>query len=201
MKVESSFRSIGTNVYACRCLCDLYITTSERLAKLEDWILFQHGLPVWVLNCGTNPKRQSCLSLIIAEYGSGFPIWQNTINGHSDVKQVRESHVTFRLSDKVTFAVLCFNDLTASKEFFAHYVSIRNDHRYKHLFSNGHNGSSSCGLILNNKTKSQRHINKSSISNPCQFQHITRLQVKDYVRLSLLNQCLMPHHTDSNQLL
>jgi hypothetical protein len=200
LKVESSYRSIGTQVYACRCLCDLYITTAERLAKLEDWIFFQHGSPVWLLNSGTNPKRQSRLSLIIAEYGSGFPIWQDIINGQSDVKQAREQHITFRLSDKVTLAVLRFDNLIASKEFFSYYISIRNDQRYKHLFSNGHNRSSSCGSILRNKRKSQQHVNKSSISNPCQFQHITRLQVKDRVRLTSLNQCLMPAHTYSNEL-
>jgi hypothetical protein len=202
LKVESSYRSIGTQVYASRCLCDLYITTAERLAKLEDWILFQHGLPVWLLNSGTNPKRQTRLSLIIAEYGSGFPIWQDNINGHSDIKQAREQHITFRLSDQVTLAVLRFNNLIASKEFFSYYISIRNDHRYKHLFTNGHNRSSSVGSILNNnKRKSKHHVNKSSISNPCQFQHITRLQVKDRARLTSLNQCLMPAQTYSNELL
>jgi hypothetical protein len=203
LKVESSYRSIGTQVYASRCLCDLYITTAERLAKLEDWILFQHGLPVWLLNSGTNPKRQTRLSLVIAEYGSGFPIWQDNINGSSDIKQARQQHITFRLSDQVTLAVLRFNDLKASKEFFSHYISIRNDQRYKQIFTNGHSRSSSCGSILNNKKKSQiqRHVNKSSISNPCQFQHITRLQLKDSVRLTSLNQCLTPALTYSNELL
>ncbi|CAF2229580.1 unnamed protein product [Rotaria magnacalcarata] len=201
LKVELSYRSIGTHVYAARSLCDLYITTAERLAKLEDWILFQHGLPVWLLNSGTNPKRQSCLSLVIAEYGSGFPIWQDNVDGHSDVKQAREQHITFRLSDKVTLAVLRFNNILASKEFFSYYVSVRNDHRYKHLFSNGHNRSSSCGSILTSKRKSQRPVNKSSISNPCQFQHITRLQVKDCAHLTTLNQCLMSSDIYSNELL
>ncbi len=201
LKVESSYRSIGTQVYACRCLCDLYITTAERLAKLEDWILFQHGSPVWLLNSGTNSKRHPRLSLIIAEYGSGFPIWQDIINGYSDVKQAREQHITFRLSDKTTLAVLRFKNLIASKEFFSYYISIRNNFRYKHLFSNGHNRSSSCGSSLSNKRKSQQHVNKSSISNPCQFQHITSLQAKDRVRLTSLNQCLMPTRSYSNQLL
>ncbi|CAF3330017.1 unnamed protein product [Rotaria socialis] len=201
LKVELSYRSIGTHVYAARSLCDLYITTAERLAKLEDWILFQHGLPVWLLNSGTNPKRQSCLSLVIAEYGSGFPVWQDNIGGHSDVKQAREQHITFRLSDKVTLAVLRFNNILASKEFFSYYVSIRNDHRYKHLFSNGNNRSSSCGSILTSKRKSHRHVNKSSISNPCQFQHITRLQVKDCAHLTTLNRCLMSSDIYSNELL
>ncbi len=201
LKVESSYRSIGTQVYASRCLCDLYITTAERLAKLEDWILFQHGLPVWLLNSGTNPKRQTRLSLIIAEYGSGFPIWQDNINGRSDIKQAREQHITFRLSDQVTLAVLRFNDLIASKEFFSYYISIRNNQNYKHLFTNGHNRSSSCGSTLNSKRKSAHHVNKSSISNPCQFQHITRLQVKDRARLTSLNQCLMPAQTYSNEFL
>ena len=201
LKIESSYRSIGTQVYACRCLCDLYVTTAERLGKLEDWILFQHGSPVWLLNSGTNLKRHPRLSLIIAEYGSGFPIWQDIINGYSDVKQAREQHITFRLSDKTTLAVLRFKNLAASKEFFSYYISIRNDHRYKHLFSNGHNRSSSCGASLNNKRKSQQHVNKSSISNPCQFQHITSLQAKDRVRLTSLNQCLMPALSYPNQLL
>ncbi|CAF1221748.1 unnamed protein product [Adineta steineri] len=205
LKIESSYRSIGTQVYACRCLCDLYITTAERLGKLEDWILFQHGSPVWLLNSGINPKRQSRLSLVIAEYGSGFPIWQDNINGYSDIKQARDQHITFRLSDKVTLAVLRFHNLSASKEFFSYYISIRNNYHYKHLFSNGHNRSSSCGSTISNnnnkKKSSSQHLTKSSISNPCQFQHITCLQVKDRVRLTSLNQCLMPTVTYSNQLL
>ncbi|CAF0725695.1 unnamed protein product [Rotaria sp. Silwood1] len=202
LKVESSYRSIGTQVFACRCLCDLYITTTDRLAKLEDWILFQHGLPVWLLNSGTDPKRQSRLSLIIAEHGSGFPVWQDTINGFSDVKQARAQHITFRLSDQITLAVLRFNDLSASKDFYSYYQSIRNDKRYEHLFStiisNRHHRSSSCGSILRKHRKNQ-NINKSSISNPCQFQHITCLQVKDRVRLISLDQCLIPSQNYSNQ--
>ena len=164
-------------------------------------------MPAWLLNSGTNPKRQSCLSLIIAEHGSGFPIWQDNINGCSDIKQAREQHITFRLSDQVTLAVLRFNDLKASKEFFSYYISIRNDHRYKHLFITGHNRSSSCGSILNKKKRKSHHqqqqqqLNKSSISNPCQFQHITRLQLKDRTRLTSLNQCLTPAQTYSDELL
>jgi hypothetical protein len=199
LKVESSYRSIGTQVFACHCLCDLYITTAERLSKLEDWLLFQHGLPVWLLNSGTDPKRQSRLSLIIAEYGSGFPIWQDTINGFSDVKQARAQHLTFRLSDQTTLAVLRFNDLSASKEFYSFYKSIRNDHRYEHLFSTIHQRSSSCGTTLKKRRKNNKNISKSSISNPCQFQHITSLQIKDRTRLISLDQCLIPTHNYSNQ--
>ena len=200
LKVESSYRSIGTQVLACRCLCDLYVTTAERLSKLEDWLLFQHGLPVWLLNSGTNPKRQSRLSLIIAEHGSGFPIWQDTINEHSDVKQARAQHITFRLSDQNTLAVLRFQDLTASKEFFSFYRSIRNDSRYEHLFSpNKYSRSSSCSSIARKRRKNLKNIPKSSISNPCQFQHITSLQIKDRAQLISLNQCLIPTPTFSNQ--
>ncbi|UJR23153.1 hypothetical protein I4U23_026172 [Adineta vaga] len=201
LRIESSYRSIGTHVYACRCLCELYITTAERLAKLEDWILFQHGSPVWLLDSGNNPKRESRLSLILAEYGSGFPIWQDVINGYSEVKQAREQHITFRLSDKITLAVLRFTNLSASKEFFSYYISIRNDSRYKHLFSKSNNRSSSCGSILPHRKKFPQHVNKSTISNPCQFQHITSLQIKDYVHLTSLNQCLMPALSHPNQLL
>lgn len=196
LKVESSYRSIGTQVFACRCLCDLYITTAERLAKLEDWVLFQHGLPVWLLNSGNDAKRPSRFSLIIAEQGSGFPIWEDTINEFSDVRQARAFHITFRLSDQKTLAVLRFNDLSASKEFYSYYKSIREDNRYQHLFSTAalskHQRSSSCGSLLRKRRKGQKPISKSSISNPCQFQHITCLQVKDRMRLISLEQCLIP---------
>lgn len=204
LKVESSYRSIGTQVFACHCLCDLYITTTDRLAKLEDWILFQHGLPVWLLNLGTNPKRQSRLSLIIAEHGSGFPIWQDTINGLNDVKLARAQHITFRLSDQMTLAVLRFYDISAGKDFFCYYQSIRNDERYEHLFAttflNRHR-SSSCGSLLKKRRKTQKHISKSSISNPCQFQHITSLQMKDRAHLTSLDKCLMTNQNYSNKLI
>ncbi|CAF1426462.1 unnamed protein product, partial [Adineta ricciae] len=203
LKVESSYRSIGTQVFACHCLCDLFITTADRLAKLEDWIRFQHGLPVWLLNSGTDLKRTSRFSLIIAEHGSGFPIWEDTINGFSDVKQARAQHITFRLSDQKTLAVLRFHDLAASKDFYSYYKSIRCDTRYEHLFStealNKHHRSASCGSLLRKRRKNHKSINKSSISNPCQFQHITCLQVKDRVRLITLDQCLIPCHNYSNE--
>ena len=196
LKVESSYRSIGTQVFACRCLCDLYITTIERLSKLEDWIPFHQGLPVWLLNSGTNEKRQTRLSLILAEHGSGFPIWQDTINGLSNVKQTRPQHMTFTLSDQVTLAVLRFRDLSASKEFYSIYKSISNDKRYEYLFSKHSltksHRSSSCGSLLKKRRKIQKHISKSSISNPCQFQHITSVQLKDRHRLISLDQCLVP---------
>ena len=202
LKVESSYRSIGTQVFACRCLCELYITTAERLSKLEDWILFQHGLPVWLVNSGMHSTRPSRLSLILAEQGSGFPIWQDIITEQSEIKQARVQHLTFRFSDRLTLAVLRFHDLAASKEFFSYYRTIRNDSRYAHLFVNhitstGHQRSSSCGSILRNRRKNRKNISKSSISNPCQFQHINSLQVKDRLRLISLDQCLLPPQNSS----
>ena len=206
LKVEASYRSIGSHVFVARSLCELYITTADRLAKLEDWILFQQGLPVWLLNSGAHPKRPQRLSLLIAEHGSGFPIWEDTISGCSDVKQARAQHITFRLSDQITLAVLRFKDLSAAKEFFGSYLSIRNDRRYQQMFSSKtshgqHNRSSSCGSMLAKRRKSARPTSKSSISNPCQFQHITSLQVHDRLRLTSLEQCLMPFHGASNDLL
>ncbi|CAF0835873.1 unnamed protein product [Didymodactylos carnosus] len=67
--VESSYKSIGSKVFVCKCIVDLFVTTAERLSKLEDWIFFQRGLPVWLLNTGINPKRIECLSLVLAEKG------------------------------------------------------------------------------------------------------------------------------------
>lgn len=194
LKVESSYRSIGTQVFACRCLCELYITTADRLAKLEDWILFHHGLPVWLLNSGVHSSRPSRLSLILAEQGSGFPIWQDIITDQSEIKQARRQHMTFRFSDQMTLAVLRFHDLAASKEFFSYYQKIRQDQRYEHIFNNSHHQqrSSSCGSVLRNRRKNRKNISKSSISNPCQFQHITSLQVNDRLRLTSLDQCFLP---------
>lgn len=199
LKVESSYRSIGTQVFTCRCLCELYITTADRLSKLEDWILFHHGLPVWLLNSGVKSSRPSRLSLILAEQGSGFPIWQDVITDHSEIKQSRLQHMTFRFSDQMTLAVLRFHDLTASKEFFSYYQKIRQDQRYEHIFHNTnlhhHHRSSSCGSVLRNRRKNRKNISKSSISNPCQFQHITSLQVNDRVRLISLDQCFLPSNS------
>ena len=89
------------------------------------------------------------------------------------------------------------------KIFFSYYTSIQNDNRYEHLFStiisSRNHRSSSCGSILRKRRKNQKNINKSSISNPCQFQHITCLQINDRVRLISLDQCLVPSPNYSNQ--
>ena len=195
LKVEASYRSIGTQVFVARSLCDLYITTADRLAKLEDWIFFQHGLPVWLFNSGLNPQRPCRLSLLIAEYGSGFPVWEDIMDASSEVKQARAQHITFRLSDQNTLAVLRFADLSASKEFFNSYLSIRNDPRYQHIFNRksiqASHRSSSCGSVATKKNKSKRSLNKSTISNPCQFQHINSLQIHDRRRIISLDNCLM----------
>ena len=89
------------------------------------------------------------------------------------------------------------------KNSFSFYKSIRNDPRYEHLFSislsNKYQRSSSCSSISRKRRKNLKNIPKSSISNPCQFQHITSLQIKDRAQLISLNQCLIPTQNYSNQ--
>ncbi|CAF0795087.1 unnamed protein product [Didymodactylos carnosus] len=203
--VESSYKSIGSKVYVCKCIVELFITTAERLSKLEDWIFFQRGLPVWLFNTGINPKRLKCLSIVLAEKGSGFPIWQDIITNKSDIKYARDQHITFRLSDQKTLAVLRFTNFQQSKEFFNYYVQLKNDRRHVNLFqstgklssssvetyqirsgNNLKNRSASCGAVLN------KRVSKSSISNPCCFQHITQIQLADRQLLTTLSRCLPP---------
>ncbi|CAF0770050.1 unnamed protein product [Didymodactylos carnosus] len=201
--IESSYKSIGSKVFSCKCIVELFITTSERLSKLEDWIFFQRGLPIWLFNTGINPKRMKCLSIVLTEKGSGFPIWQDIITYKSDVKYARDQHITFRLSDQKTLAVLRFTDLQQSKKFFNYYLQLKNDQQHMDLFQSHvkklssqsrnryltidrNNRSASCGAVLN------KRVSKSSISNPCHFQHITRIQLSDRKILTTLSKCLPP---------
>ncbi|CAF0835856.1 unnamed protein product [Didymodactylos carnosus] len=134
---------------------------------------------------------------------SGFPIWQDIITYKSDVKYARDQHITFRLSDQKTLGVLRFANLQQSKEFFNYYLQLKNDQRYvnlfhstggklssqsqnRHLVTDRNNRSASCGAVLN------KRVSKSSISNPCCFQHITRIKLTDRQVLTTLSKCLPP---------
>jgi len=56
-KIESCYKSIGSNVHSCKCSAELYSTNLQNLINLLDWKHQLSGVPVWVFNSGNNPKR------------------------------------------------------------------------------------------------------------------------------------------------
>lgn len=57
VKIESCYRSIGSNVSSCKCSAEFYSTNLQNLINLLDWKHHLSGVPVWVFNSGNNPKR------------------------------------------------------------------------------------------------------------------------------------------------
>ena len=64
-RIESCYKSIGSNVHSCKCAAELYSTNLQNLIKLLDWNHQLNGVPVWVFNTGNNPKRPKSKSPII----------------------------------------------------------------------------------------------------------------------------------------
>lgn len=97
-KIESCYKSIGSNVNSCKCSADLYSTNLQSLIKLLDWKHQLSGVPVWVFNTGLNPKRPKGLSLVMAEKKTGFALWRlDNITYSNDFKWTKPGHMSFKV--------------------------------------------------------------------------------------------------------
>jgi hypothetical protein len=97
-KIESCYQSIGSNVYACKCSADVYLTDFDGIVRLLDWTHEINGIPVWIFNTGINPKRGKNLSIVMADKATGFALWQiNSLNYLNDFKWTKPGHITFKI--------------------------------------------------------------------------------------------------------
>ena len=157
------------------------------------------GVPVIVLDCGGSRCRDRKLNLVLAEVGSGFALWRDTVDHLTCYRAVAGDFHALRFShDHSRLAGLRFADAEAAETFARQLGAITSgpagdallnlsaDRRVPAANSGDANFRSSYlasrGSIRDAKSetsaapKLRPKLKKCDISGPCCFEHITKFE-------------------------
>ena len=136
LQIELNFKAHKTFVHVCRCLANLYFTKTDLInggrvssPRAHEWELNRTGVPIIVFDKGdtkSRPKRQ--LQLVLAERGSGFPLWKDVIDNLTDYKSIAPTfHTLYTSSDHRKMAGLSFDSSEAAEDFLNQIELITSD--------------------------------------------------------------------------
>ncbi|GLH16577.1 hypothetical protein R5R35_004413 [Gryllus longicercus] len=192
MQVEIFFRSLKTQVFVCGSLANLYVGST---ASEGDWELKHTGIPVLILDSGEARSRDKRrIQILLAERGTCFTLWRDTIDNLTSYRVAGHAFHTMHLSsDHSCLIGFSFDSVSAAAEMWNH---------VEKLTSSPENISLSVPGRRNRKPrrapKPQPLPNKSNISQPCCFQHITSVDAGDRSRYFSL-QTLVPVFSTQNK--
>ena len=215
LQIELFYRSNKTEVISCACAARLYFASARRhssipgsgggaasatqpeVADAVRWYpTTAVGVPVIVLDCGGSRCRDRKLNIVLAEVGSGFALWRDTVDHLTGYRAVANDFHSLRFShDHSRLAGLRFADPTAA-ETFGHQL---------HTITSGPAGDALLNLCVDRRsgklgdadfqssyfafhrpisdTKSatkmpnlRPKLKKYDISGPCCFEHITKFE-------------------------
>lgn len=179
-------------VFVCNSLANLYFgdTSSE-----GSWELNYTGIPVVVLDTGeTRSRNKRRIQILLAERGTCFTLWQDTIDNLSAYKVAGHAfHTMFLSSDHRKIIGLSFDCQEAAQELWLH---------IERLTSCPENISLSVPGSKHKKVKKPQYPRlpeKSTISQPCCFQHVTSVDLNDRSRYFSM-QTLLSSERPSNEL-
>ncbi|KAG8232470.1 hypothetical protein J437_LFUL018284 [Ladona fulva] len=205
LQIESFFRGLKTNVFVCRSLANLYV--GRRASAIQngacdgpdEWDLHYTGIPVVILDVGeTRSRNKRRISMLLAERGSCFALWQDTIDHLTAYTGAGKAFHTMHLSaDHRRLAGLSFDCTEAADELLAHIESLTAKPENISLSvpgggwgsGNGSGGARRRKLLQRNKRIELPP--KSQISQPCCFQHVISVDAADRNRYFSL-QALVP---------
>jgi len=162
-------------VFVCNSLANLYCSDSP---SEPSWLLQYTGIPVVLLDAGeTRSRNKRRIQILLAERGSCFKLWQDTIDNLSAYKVAGHAfHTMYLSSDHRKIIGLSFDSDQAAHELWLH---------IERLTSDPQNISLSVPGAKNKKVKKPpppRLPEKSTISQPCCFQHVTSVDPNDKAR-------------------
>jgi len=226
MRIETFFRGNQTQVFVGKSLANLYLRTAKSLVglnrcssqpdvcsrtlqrqenRVSDWQLKFTGIPVVLLDMGaTRSRDQRRIQLILAERGTGFTLWRDTIDNLSNYEAADTTFHTMRLStDHRHIAGLSFDSPEAADELFRYIETLTSNPANVRL--SAPKSTSRTTSFLRFFTSSggknrNKHAKlpalpalprKSDISQPCFFQHVTSVDTTDRGKLFSL-QSLVP---------
>lgn len=181
IQVEVFFRSHKTYVSVCRCLANLYFSSSDN-SQERVWKLARTGIPVLLLDKGeTRARNKRMLQIVLAEKGSGFVLWKDIIDNLSNYTAEESStfHTMYLSSDHRKMAGLSFDVLEAAEKFLKEIELLTSDPLNISL------------SVPKQKKKKQKAAKKEKvkqprkcdISTPCCFQHVTNVALDDKKKL------------------
>ncbi|KAL3266132.1 hypothetical protein HHI36_010317 [Cryptolaemus montrouzieri] len=190
-KVEVFFKGLKTQVYVSESLANLYI----KKPLDQDWQLRYTGIPLVILDIGESRARDKRkIQIALAERGTSFMLWSDTIDNLSDYKVSAKSFHTMCYSqDHSTQVGFSFDTAEAAHDMWEHVES---------LVACPENIS----LSIPGKKKKKKDKKKpkpaplppkNQISTPCFFSHITSVDVVDVGKYYSLKEYL-PNTSELN---
>ncbi|XP_060532428.1 uncharacterized protein LOC132705677 [Cylas formicarius] len=183
-KVETFFKGLKTQVFVSNSLANLY----TKYPVDAEWQLKYMGIPVVILDTGEARARDKRrIQIALAERGTCFMLWSDTIDNLSSYKVDGPSFHTMRYSCDHTMQVgFSFDAAQAAEEMWAHIECLVACPENISLSTPG-----------KKKKKKERKVQKppplppkSHISQPCCFQHITSVDREDTARYYSLQELL-----------
>lgn len=178
LQVEAFFRSHKTYVFVCRALANLYYAATSTVSNSSSWRLAHTGIPTLLLDKGnTRARTDRRIQIVLAEKGSGFLLWRDVIDHLSAYKAPNASfHTMYISSDHRKIVGLSFDNKMAAMEFYDQVETLTSDPANISL-----SGPKKKGQKAKNKCKPEKAKapKKSDISQPCCFQHITKMDTNE----------------------
>ncbi|XP_026464504.1 uncharacterized protein LOC113367090 [Ctenocephalides felis] len=184
-------------------LANLYSTTQTASGGCGEWSLRFTGVPVLLHDAGICRSRsEPRVQLILAERGTCFTLWRDTVDHLSDYRDAGQAFHTMCLgSDHRVLVGLSFDSAAAAKETWARVERLVSDPENIRLNAGGRKknkknkkNSNTCGSRkqLQQLELPRRPASKSQISIPCQFQHVTSVTAADRDRYFTLQAMVGP---------
>ncbi|CAG9820279.1 unnamed protein product [Phaedon cochleariae] len=184
--VETFFKGLKTQLFVSGSLANLYTKTTND----PEWQLKYTGIPVVILDVGESRARDKRrIQIALAERGTCFMLWHDTIDNLSSYKVESPSFHTMHYSPDHTVQVgFSFDNAPHAEQMWEH---------IERLVACPENISlSTPGKKKKKKAKKAPKPPplppKSHISQPCCFQHITSVDRGDTDRFYSLKE-LLPH--------
>lgn len=179
-QIESLFSSLKTKVFVCPALSNLYFATLQDMANLGGWELATSGFPTLVMTKSSNMNLQErTLQLCIAERGTGFVLWKDTLNVQSNYKAPGKNFHTLTVSkDHKKIAGLSFDDQSAACQLQATVEAWIKDVTPEETTGKKKKKDKKRAP----KPSKSKPLNKHTISQPCCFEHITQLDHESFIQ-------------------
>lgn len=195
-QVDSFFRGLKTQVFVCGSLTNLYLGSTAQ-GQEGAWELRFTGIPVVLLDTGeARSRNKRRIQILLAERGSCFTLWQDTIDNLSSYREAGPAFHTMCLSsDHSTLVGLSFDCPQAAQQLWDHIERLTSCPENISLSGPGARGRGRKSPKKPPKAKPVPLPSKAHISQPCCFQHVTSVDRKDRDRYFSL-QTLVPALAD-----
>jgi len=208
IKIEYALRGRKTEIFVADSLANLYYKTkmaqrplssgsnvtnsSSRSTSSEDqveWILKYTGVPVLLLDTGeTKSRDKRRIQIVLAELGSGLALWKDVIDHLSsyqvvendgDSRDISTFHTMHMSTDHTKVVGLSFDNADTADKFAKQVDKLTSD--FANISLSGSKQKNKKGGKNKDKKVVQKYVrpNKSEISQPCAFTHISSLSPKD----------------------